>query len=82
MAETGATSHGGRIPVNVSGGLESKGHPVAATGAGQICELVQHLRNEAGPRQVEGARYALASCSGGFIGVEDAAACVTILGRA
>lgn len=82
MTESGATSLGGRIPVNVSGGLESKGHPVAATGAGQIYELVQHLRNEAGPRQVEGARFALASCSGGFIGVEDAAACVTILGRA
>jgi acetyl-CoA acyltransferase len=79
---SGATSLGGRVPVNVSGGLESKGHPVAATGAGQIYELVQHLRNEAGPRQVEGARYALASCSGGFIGVEDAAACVTLLGRA
>ena len=82
MTESGATSLGGRIPVNVSGGLESKGHPVAATGAGQIYELVQHLRDEAGPRQVEGARYALASCSGGFIGVEDAAACVTILGKA
>jgi acetyl-CoA acyltransferase len=82
ITESGATSLGGRIPVNVSGGLESKGHPVAATGAGQIYELVQHLRDEAGPRQVEGARYALASCSGGFIGVEDAAACVTILGQA
>ncbi|MDP3737652.1 MAG: thiolase family protein [Hyphomonadaceae bacterium] len=82
LTASGATALGGRIPVNVSGGLQSKGHPVAATGAGQIYELVQHLRNEAGQRQVEGARYALASCSGGFIGVEDAAACATILGRA
>jgi acetyl-CoA acyltransferase len=82
LTASGATSLGGRIPVNVSGGLESKGHPVAATGAGQIYELVQHLRGEAGARQVDGARTALASCSGGFIGVEDAAACVTILGRA
>jgi acetyl-CoA acetyltransferase len=55
---------------------------VAATGAGQIFELVPHLRGEAGQRQVEGARYALASCGGGFIGVEEAVSCVTILGKA
>jgi acetyl-CoA acetyltransferase len=81
LAETGATRLGGRVPINVSGGLESKGHPVAATGAGQIFELVQHLRGEAGERQVDGARYALAACGGGFIGVEEAVSCVTILGR-
>ena len=61
LAESGASSLGGRIPVNVSGGLESKGHPVAATGLGQIYELVQQLRGEAGPRQVDGARRALAA---------------------
>lgn len=82
LTESGATALGGRIPVNPSGGLESKGHPVAATGAGQVFELVTQLRGEAGARQVEGAKYALASCAGGFIGVEDAAACVTILGKA
>ena len=82
LVESGATRLGGRVPINVSGGLESKGHPVAATGAGQIFELVQHLRGEAGERQVDGARYALASCGGGFIGVEEAVSCVTILGRA
>jgi acetyl-CoA acetyltransferase len=82
LAESGATRLGGRIPINVSGGLESKGHPVAATGAGQIFELVQQLRGEAGERQVDGARCALAACGGGFIGVEEAVSCVTILGRA
>jgi acetyl-CoA acetyltransferase len=82
LVESGATKLGGRIPINVSGGLESKGHPVAATGAGQVYELVQHLRGEAGERQVDGARYALAACGGGFIGVEEAVSCVTILGKA
>jgi acetyl-CoA acetyltransferase len=82
LAESGATKLGGRIPINVSGGLESKGHPVAATGAGQVYELVQHLRGEAGARQVDGARYGLAACGGGFIGVEEAVSCVTILGKA
>jgi acetyl-CoA acyltransferase len=78
-AERGETRLGGRIPVNPSGGLESRGHPVAATGAAQIHELVLQLRGTAGKRQVPGARFALASTSGGFIGVEDGATCVTIL---
>ncbi len=82
MAESGATALGGRIPVNVSGGLESKGHPVAATGLGQIFELAQHLRGEAGRRNVPDARYALASCGGGFFNVEEGLSVVTILGRA
>ena len=81
FAESGATSLGGRIPVNTSGGLESKGHPVAATGLGQIFELCQQLRGEAGERSVEGARYALASCGGGFFNVEEGLSIVTILGR-
>ncbi len=79
IAERGETSLGGRIPVNTSGGLESKGHPIAATGLGQIHELVRQLRGEAGPRQVDGARFAIAENGGGFHGVEEAAACVTIL---
>ena len=82
LTASGATKLGGRIPVNVSGGLESKGHPVAATGVGQVYELVQHLRGDAGERQVDGARYGLAACGGGFIGVEEAVSCVTILGQA
>jgi len=81
MTESGATTLGGRIPVNVSGGLESKGHPVAATGLAQIFELTQQLRGEAGDRTVAGARYALASCGGGFFNVEEGLSAVTILGR-
>ena len=80
LAESGATTLGGRIPVNVSGGLQSRGHPVAATGLAQIHELVTQLRHEAGARQVKDARLAIASNGGGFIGVEDAICCVTILG--
>ncbi|MFV0280127.1 MAG: thiolase family protein [Rhodoblastus sp.] len=81
ISERGDTSLGGRIPVNPSGGLESKGHPVGATGIGQIHELTMQLRGEAGARQVEGARIALAENGGGLQGVEEAVACVTILGR-
>jgi acetyl-CoA acetyltransferase len=79
FAESGATALGGAIPINPSGGLESKGHPIGATGLGQIFELVTQLRGEAGRRQVAGARHAIAENGGGFIGVEEAAACVTIL---
>ena len=80
-AERGELSLGGRLPVNPSGGLESKGHPIGATGLGQIYELVTQLRGEAGPRQVEGARVALAQNGGGIIGVEEAVVAVTILGN-
>ncbi|MGP0091810.1 MAG: thiolase family protein [Xanthobacteraceae bacterium] len=82
IAERGETRLGGRIPVNTSGGLVSKGHPIGATGAIQIHELVTQLRGEAGGRQVEGARFAAAENGGGFFGVEEAATVVTILGRA
>lgn len=81
ISERGETSIGGRIPVNPSGGLESKGHPVGATGLGQMHELVTQLRGEAGRRQVEGARLAIAENGGGLHGIEEAVACVTILGR-
>jgi len=60
FAESGATQLGGKIPINVSGGLESRGHPIGASGLGQIHELVTQLRHEAGPRQVENCRLALA----------------------
>lgn len=79
--ERGETRLGGRIPVNVSGGLVSKGHPLGATGLGQIHELVTQLRGQAGARQVEGARVAIAENSGGFYGVEDGLSAVTILAR-
>lgn len=81
LAESGDTSIGGRIPINPSGGLESKGHPVGATGLAQIFELVMQLRGEAGVRQVSGARLALAENGGGLYGVEEAVACITILGH-
>lgn len=65
LAESGATTLGGSIPVNTSGGLESKGHPMGATGLAQIYELVGQLRGESGARQVPGARIALAENGGG-----------------
>lgn len=80
FAESGATALGGTLPVNVSGGLESKGHPIGATGLMQLGELTQQLRGRAGQRQVPGARVALAENGGGFIDNEEAVACVTLLG--
>jgi acetyl-CoA acyltransferase len=59
LIDSGATALGGRIPVNVSGGLLSKGHPLGATGIANIYEIVTHLRGEAGGRQVEGARIGM-----------------------
>jgi len=60
----GATAAGGRLPVNVSGGLLSKGEPLGASGLGQVVELIRQLRGEAGPRQIDGARVALAHTVG------------------
>ncbi|MEE2679331.1 MAG: thiolase family protein [Myxococcota bacterium] len=62
--DNGETAHGGRIPVNVSGGLLSKGHPLGATGVANIYEITTHLRGAAGDRQVEGARVGLAHVIG------------------
>jgi acetyl-CoA acetyltransferase len=59
LIDEGETWHGGRVPVNVSGGLLSKGHPLGATGVANIYEVTTHLRGEAGPRQVEGAKVGL-----------------------
>jgi acetyl-CoA acetyltransferase len=81
FAESGATSLGGSLPVNTSGGLECRGHPIGASGIAQIYELVSQLRGAAGPRQVEGARIALAENGGGFLGMGEAAMCVHILER-
>ena len=81
ISERGETAIGGRVPVNPSGGLESKGHPVGATGLAQVHELVGQLRHEAGPRQVDGARIAIAENGGGLHGIEEAVACVTILSK-
>jgi acetyl-CoA acyltransferase len=79
LAASGATGIGGAIPVNASGGLLCKGHPIAATGLGQIFALVTQLRGEAGPRQVQKARIAIAETGGGISGAEEAAACITTL---
>jgi acetyl-CoA acetyltransferase len=62
--DSGATWRDGRLPVNVSGGLQSKGHPIAATGIANVWEVCQHLRGEAGDRQIEGARVGLAHVIG------------------
>ena len=75
LLEDGETSIGGRIPVNPSGGLLSKGHPIGATGAAQIVEVVRQLRGEAGDRQVDDAKVALTHCTGGGISGFDHGAC-------
>jgi acetyl-CoA C-acetyltransferase len=64
-ARGGVTALGGRIPVNTSGGLKSKGHPVGATGVAQAIEIFEQLRGEAGDRQVDGARLGLTQNMGG-----------------
>lgn len=81
LVERGEFDIGGRIAVNPSGGLQSKGHPIGATGIGQIYELVTQLRGEAGKRQVENPRFAIAENGGGIIHVEEAVCVITILGN-
>ena len=76
---SGESGPGGRLPINTSGGLVSKGHPVGATGLSMLHELSAQLRGEAGPRQVKGAEIALAENGGGVIGMEEAVASVVIL---
>ena len=79
LISEGATRLGGRVPVNTSGGLLRKGHPVGATGIAQIVELTEQLQGRSGDRQVEGAKIGLAQNGGGNIGADAAAMCVTIL---
>lgn len=79
LAESGVTKLGGRLPVNTSGGLLRKGHPVGATGLAQIVELTLQLQGRAGQRQVEGAKVALAQNGGGKKGNDAAAMLVTVL---
>jgi acetyl-CoA acetyltransferase len=74
LIDTGFTALGGKIPVNVSGGLLSKGHPLGATGIANLYEVTTHLRGEAGARQVEGARLGLTHVVGG--GPELGSSCV------
>jgi len=77
--ESGATMLSGKVPINTSGGLVSKGHPVGATGLSMIYELVTQLRGEAGPRQVKNAEFALQENAGGIMGFEEAACSIIIL---
>jgi acetyl-CoA acetyltransferase len=79
LLASGATEIGGRIPVNTSGGLLSKGHPVGATGCAQLVEIADQLRGRAGARQVDGVRVGLAENAGGFLGPDHAVATVTVL---
>lgn len=81
LLRDGQTGPGGRIPVNPSGGLLSRGHPVGATGCAQLAELADQLRDRCGPRQVPGARIGLAQNAGGVLWDREGAAVVTILER-
>lgn len=81
LIEDGSTRLGGRIPVNVSGGLLRKGHPIGASGAAQIVELAEQLMGRSNQRQVENARIGLAHNGGGLIGLDAAATVVSILAR-
>lgn len=79
MVRAGVTTIGGRLPVNPSGGLVSRGHPLGATGLAQVVELADQLRGRAGDRQVADVRIALAENAGGFLDPDAAAAAITIL---
>jgi len=81
MLDEGKWSLGGSFPINPSGGLLGKGHPVGATGVAQVCEAVWQLRGEAGERQVPNAKAALTHCSGGQIHTDNASCGVQILTR-
>ena len=79
LVESGATMLGGRLPVNVSGGLVSKGHPIGATGLSMIYEICTQLRGEAGERQVKRAQIGLIENGGGVMGFDEAACAITVL---
>ena len=79
FVESGAIAFDGKTPMNTSGGLVSKGHPVGATGVSMIYELATQLRGEAGPRQIKNAEFAMQENGGGVIGTEEAACSVMIL---
>jgi benzoylsuccinyl-CoA thiolase BbsB subunit len=80
LIQEGATSMDGRIPINPSGGLLAKGHPMGATGIGQIVEIVWQLRGQAGKRQVKNPKVGLTHCVGGATpGIGQGACSVHIL---
>jgi acetyl-CoA acetyltransferase len=77
--ESGRTSIGGQLPVNPSGGLLSRGHPVGATGMAQVCEMYWQLTDQAGARQVQAAKLALSYCKGGTVSGTDGASVTTVV---
>jgi acetyl-CoA acetyltransferase len=79
LIREGITELGGRLPVNPSGGLLARGHPIGATGCAQIVELCDQLRGRAGGRQVPGARVGLAQNGGGWVRGDSAADCIHVL---
>lgn len=79
LVERGDTALGGALPINVSGGLVARGHPVGATGVAQIAELAEQLTGRAGARQVADARVGLAQMAGGLVGADSAVAAVHLL---
>jgi acetyl-CoA acetyltransferase len=79
LLDSGRTALDGDLPVNTSGGLLSKGHPIGATGVAQICEATWQLRGDAGERQVEGARVAMTQNGGGWLEEDSAAMSVHVL---
>jgi acetyl-CoA acetyltransferase len=81
FAESGATAIHGKIPVNTSGGLMSRGHPIGASGLAMTYELVTQLRSEAKKRQVDNPRIAMAENGGGTLGIGEAAMAIHILGK-
>lgn len=81
LTEAGETALGGRIPVNTSGGLAGRGHPIGATGVAQIVEIAEQLTGRAGARQVDAASAGLAQMAGGLLGEDSAVATVHILIR-
>jgi benzoylsuccinyl-CoA thiolase BbsB subunit len=82
MLDRGETAIGGRLPVNPSGGLLAKGHPIGATGAAQIVEIVRQLRGQCGQRQVADAKVGLSHATGGGIsGFDHGACCIHIFAR-
>ena len=80
LIRSGQTAMGGSLPVNTSGGLLARGHPIGATGLAQIVEVVAQLRGSAGDRQVPGARLALTQNAGGWHGIDNVASVVHIFG--
>lgn len=80
LVRAGVTELDGRLPVNPSGGLQAKGHPLGATGLAQLVELTEQLRGRAGDRQVANPRFALAENAGGYLGPDVAVCAVTVLG--